>query len=147
MAEQVKEKVADSLYVSTHATGLGEKKARGKGSIGMRKQENGLIEFSIGRSASGWSGKPHVSAWATMSPEQAHELAMAISYLTQSEFPCQGAGLKVSNHKVNLSMNLTLGIDLCTLISKKEALKEEILKEVAEKLEDTYIQGLGGILK
>jgi|SRR5665213_387091 len=136
------EQITERLYISTYSTGLGEKKARGKGQIGMRKTTEGLIEFSIGRGGTGYYNHPLVSAWATMDMSKAHELAMAILYLTGGNLPCEGEGVKLLKHNVNLSIDIDFKVDLCTILNKKDKVKEEVLAAVEKKLNDLSIDGV-----
>jgi hypothetical protein len=138
------EQLAEKLWVNVTSSGLGEKKAKGRGSIGMRKTVEGLIEFSIGRGKSGyyWDGAPLVTAWATMSLPKAHEMAMAILYLVGGNIPCQGEGLTLIKHAINMSVDIDFKVDLCTLLNKKVALKAEIMAAVEKKLNDLSIEGL-----
>ena len=127
----------ERLYVGVSCAGLGEKRARGYG-LGFQRLSDGAIEVSIGRKGGGYYGSPtKVSAWARLTPIQAHEMACAIMHLINKEFPCEGEGVKeVEKHQANLRMNLDFTVDLCSIMHNPTAVKAEILKRVEAKLNE-----------
>jgi hypothetical protein len=80
------------------------------------------------------------SAWAKLTPAQAHELAMAILYSIGAELPCQGEGvIDKGHHKINLSVSMNFEADMCTVLNKKDDLKKEILAKVSKRLDEIGI--------
>ena len=132
----------ERLYITAYANGLGEKKARGSGSVGIEKTKDG-VKFSIGRSNGSYYGQPLATAWASMTKEKAHELAMAILYLTGGPMTCQGECIKVDKHNVNLSVDISFKVDLCTILNKnREDLIKEVTSQVANKIANIELPGI-----
>jgi hypothetical protein len=131
--------LANRVNVSTYAYGVGEKRARGKGSVGMERVTIGndaLIELSVGRSStSKWNPHSLSSAWVRLTPSQVHELASAMLYLVGCPSACSGEGLQTIKHKTNFKFLLEFEADFCTLLQQGPELKEEVIKAVREKLD------------
>lgn len=131
--------LTERLWVNVSYTGTGDKTARGQGRVGLQPVvylNSSHIELSLGRSSqSYYNHKSLATAWVKMTPAQAHELAMALLYMTNGEIPCHGDGIKDGKHKTNLSFSVSFETDLCTVLSKGTDLKKEILEAVTAKLD------------
>lgn len=133
--------LTNKLYVYTYAHGVGGKKNSGQGNIGLEPSNDEYVKITLGRtSKSTYSHHALTSAWATLSKAQAHELGMALLYLSNTkDLPCKGEGLTIGKHSVNMEVNLTFSTDLCTLLNKGEDVKKEVLALVKEKLDTVNI--------
>lgn len=139
------EKLTERQWISAHCSGIGARRAHGKGSVGAQRVKDGtseLIEVSIGRSTyHGYSNHTAATAWVQLTPAKAHELACLLSHLTHADFPCQGAGVQnKGSHDYKLKVDVEFTVDLCTMLSKKkDLLKKEILEAVEKQLDSMQL--------
>jgi CRISPR/Cas system CMR-associated protein Cmr1 (group 7 of RAMP superfamily) len=139
----VSDNLTNELRVITTASGIGNKCARGNGSVGIRKTSDTQVELSIGRSRSAgyYNRKTLSSAWAHLSMTEAHELAMALLYLSNNPIPCEGEGVQLLKHKANMRVQIEFTTDLCSMLNKGADIKKEVLEVVAKKLDSLDITG------
>lgn len=138
------EQLLNRINITTYAAGVGFKNSRGHGNIALQieKEVGGekYLQVLVGRSStSKWNPHSLSSAWVKMNWAQAHEFVAALMHVLGMPNLCQGEGLQTTKHRMNLRFNLDFETDLCTMLNKKSALKEEILKAVAAKLDSVNI--------
>lgn len=126
----------ERIYVNIYSHGLGEKRAKGQGHIGIEKLKD-EIKLTIGRGGVVFYNNPLVSAWVKLSKSQAHELAMGILYQAGIELPCNGEGVKQLSHKTNLSMSVSFEADLCSVLARPAEVKKDIMDKVSKDLDQT----------
>ncbi len=126
-----------SMSVHVYQTGVGKRTSGDQGTLHLIKCEDGNLKLIVGRGkGTGWYANKLMNGWALMTPAEAHELAMALLHATHQEVPCVGDGILVKDltHTYNLSVGMTIKVDLCTLIAKSEDVKKEILARVEQEL-------------
>ena len=124
------------LYVHAHVTGIGNH-ARGQGNIGLEDAGPDQIKVVVGRTSKAkYSNHSLTSAWAVLSKAKAHELGMALLYMSGGDqFPCKGDGFADGKHSINMEISLTFAADLCTMLSQGEDIKKEVLAHIKQKLD------------
>lgn len=134
--------IIDRLYVRAECTGVGQRQARGSGDVGLRMTDTGRVEISVGRSGK-WSAKV-ATAWAHLTKEKAHELAVALLYVVGQKHSCEGDGVKITGHSPNLNVTVNFTTDLCTLLHKGEQVKVEVMQALDKELNKIKLPSVEG---